>query len=76
MNPQPRAYLFLMREADFETAKKEHTKFRYGIFSGTLLETTEYDGEAYNLYRINTDSIPPIVSITPLSLTPLSLIYF
>lgn len=60
MNLQPRASLFLMTETDFESAKKEHAKFRYGIFSGTHLDTIEYDGEAYNLYCINTDSINPM----------------
>lgn len=60
MQEQTHTYLFLMTEKSFEIAAKENTKFRYNIFTATLLDTIEYDLVAYNLYRVNTDSINPM----------------
>lgn len=60
MQEQTRPYLFLMTEESFDIATKEHTKFRYDIFTATLLDTIEYDLVSYNLYRINTNSINPM----------------
>lgn len=60
MQQQTPAYLFLMTEKHFESAKTEHSKCSFGIFSATLLDTIEYDDTAYHLYRINTNSINPM----------------
>lgn len=60
MQEHTRIYLFIMTEESFDIAKKEQSKLRHGIFTATLLDTIEYDGVAYNLYRVNTNSINPM----------------